>query len=92
MFLRTSLRPASMFATAFWELVRVASGKSLVQLTLTDQETMASVSNLFSAVDLANLEYARFSLFRLWDDLLRERGRRQLEAAPRRTEVRELSW
>jgi hypothetical protein len=74
------LATGSIQATATWERVQVQPNKSLAQITLTDDETKATVRGLFSAGDLANLNYARFSLFRLWDDLLRERGRRQLEA------------
>jgi hypothetical protein len=78
--LEQDLATGSIQAIAAWELVRVPPNKSLAQLTLTDEETKASVTGLFSTGDLENLNYARFSLFRLWDDLLRERGRRQLEA------------
>jgi Protein of unknown function (DUF1488) len=74
------LATGSIQVTAAWEPVRVPPNKSLAQLTLTDDETGVTVTGLFSAGDLANINYARFSLFRLWDDLLRERGRRQLEA------------
>jgi hypothetical protein len=78
--LEQELATGSIQVNAVWERVRVPPNKSLAQLTLADDETKATVTGLFSAGDLTNLNYARFSLFRLWDDLLRERGRRQLEA------------
>jgi hypothetical protein len=78
--LEQDLATGSIPVTATWELVRVPPNKSLAQLTLVDDETGATVTGLFSVGDLENLSYARFSLFRLWDDLLRERVRRQLEA------------
>lgn len=78
--LEQHLATGSRQVTANWELVRVQPAKALAKLTLTDDETQGSVYGLFSTGDLTNLPYTRFSLFRLWDDLLRERGRRQLEA------------
>ncbi len=78
--LERDLATASIPVTATWEPVPVQPNKFLAQLTLADDETKATVTGLFSADDLANLSDARFSLLRLWDDLLRERVRRQLEA------------
>lgn len=78
--LEQELATGSIQVTATWELVRVPPDKPLALLTLSDDETKATVRGLFSASELADLNHARLSLFRLWDDLLRERGRRQLEA------------
>jgi hypothetical protein len=78
--LEQDLATTSMQATANWKLVQVPPNKSLAQLTLTDDETKATVTGLFSSGDLASLNYARFSLYRLWDDLLRERVRKLLES------------
>jgi hypothetical protein len=78
--LQEELVTGAMPMSAHWDLIPVAGRRPLVTLTLTDQETETSVTGPFTADDLAKLDYARFSLFRLWDDLLRERGRKQLEA------------
>jgi hypothetical protein len=67
-------------ATAEWDVVDVPGGVKLAKLKLTDPETGAAVDGLFTREDLSNLPFARFSLFRLWDDMLRERGRKQMES------------
>lgn len=79
-FLEQELVTRSRRTTASWDLVPVLPDKHLVQLTLTDDETKATRTGLFSAGDLANLNSAHYALFRLWDDLLQERGRRRLES------------
>ena len=76
--LEQEFAPRSRRTTARWEAVPLPADKRLAQLTLADEETKATTTALFSARDLANLSDTRFSLFRLWDDLLRERGRRLL--------------
>jgi hypothetical protein len=62
--------------TAEWDVIVVPGGVKVAKLKLTDGETRASVDGLFTKEDVSNLSSARFSLFRLWDDLLRERVRR----------------
>jgi hypothetical protein len=78
--LEQDLARGSIQVEATWELVESPPGKPFALLTLTDEETKVSVEQLFSARALENFDDVRFSLFRLWDDLLRKRGRRQLEA------------
>jgi hypothetical protein len=63
-----------------WNPLPPVRDLALVQLTLTDLSMNASVQGLFTSDDLEDLPFARFALFRLWDDLLRERGMRQREA------------
>jgi hypothetical protein len=55
-----------------WSLVS-GSSSPLLQLRLTDAETQASVAGYFTPEDLRSSSVARFALFRLWDDLLREK-------------------
>jgi len=64
---------------AEWNPIPGPNGELLAQLTLTDVETSASVKQLYSGDDLSNLSYARFSVLRLWDDLLRKKGKKQME-------------
>jgi hypothetical protein len=56
-----------------WSLV-LASSSPLLQLRLTDAETKASVDRYFTPEDLRSQSFVRFALFRLWDDLLREKA------------------
>lgn len=63
-----------------WNHLPPVSDLALVQLTLTDLSMNTSVQGLFTSDDLEDLPFVRFALFRLWDDLLRERGMRQRES------------
>ena len=63
-----------------WNPLPSVRDLALVQLTLTDLSTNASVEGLFTSDDLEILPFSRFALFHLWDDLLRESGTRQREA------------
>ena len=65
---------------ARWDAVADPHHPPLLRLTLSDSETAASVWRLFTREDLENGAFSRFDLFRLWDDLLRNKGRRQIEA------------
>ena len=67
-----------MPVSAEWDLVPTPTSLQLARLHLTDSTTDAAVEGLFTGKDLANVPFARFSLFRLWDDLLREKGRKQM--------------
>lgn len=74
--LRRDLAHGRNPVTAEWDVIVVPGGVMVAKLKLTDGETRASVDGLFTKEDVSNLSSARFSLFRLWDDLLRERMRR----------------
>ena len=63
---------------AEWKLFPVPTGETLVQLTLRDLETKGWVEKLFLPTDLMDEPGIRYSLFRLWDDLLQEKGRLQI--------------
>ncbi len=60
---------------AEWDLI-AGSAEQLIQLTLTDEETEASVLRLFTRDDLNRLPEEWYPLFRLWGDLLSVRGER----------------
>lgn len=64
---------------ADWKLIP-ADGLNLASLTLTDVESGASAQRLYTRDDLEDVSATRFSLLRLWDDMLREKGRRLLLA------------
>lgn len=78
--LERDLARSKLPATATWELFRESPHTSYALLTLTDDETKAAVIELFSPNDLANLNGVRFSPYRIWDNLLQARGKKQLEA------------
>ena len=64
--------------SADWELVPSGAEK-LARLQLTDRSTKVAVDGLFTREDLANVAADRYPFFRLWDDLLRERGRKLMQ-------------
>jgi Protein of unknown function (DUF1488) len=64
--------------TAEWKRLPVPTGDMLVQLTICDLDTKALVEGFFTPADLKNEAMFRYSLFRLWDDLLQERGRAKI--------------
>ena len=66
--------------TAEWNLVP-GSSSPLLSLTLTDKATRASAEGYFTPEDLRTGPIARFSLFRLWDELLRNKATKILEDA-----------
>jgi hypothetical protein len=65
---------------ARWDLVP-RSSSPLLRLSLTDKETGASVEGYFTPDDLRAASTARFSLFLLWDELLRKKTAKILEQA-----------
>jgi hypothetical protein len=76
--LKDELGRALPDVAAEWKLVPVETGETLVKLTVRDLETRAWVENLFTLADLKDEATFRFSLIRLWDDLLQERGRAKI--------------
>ena len=65
---------------ADWDVVPPVNGITLVEVTLSDAETEASAQKLFTQDDLEDASSVRYALFRLWDELFRERGRRLMLA------------
>jgi Protein of unknown function (DUF1488) len=76
--LEDELASALPHVVAEWKLLPVPTGETLAQLTIRDLETKGWVEGWFTPADLKNKPMFRFSLFRLWDDLLQERGRVQI--------------
>ncbi len=73
--LEDELVSALSHVAAEWKLFPVPTGETLVQLTIRDLETKGWVEGLFTPAELKNNAEFRFSLFRLWDDLLKEKSR-----------------
>ena len=65
---------------ARWDTVPGVPISPLFRLTLADSDTDASVQGVFTRDDLEQESYTRFALFRLWDDLLKEKGRKLMMA------------
>jgi hypothetical protein len=76
--LEDELARALPHVAAEWKLLPVPTVETLAQLTIRDLETKASVEGLFTRADLKDKAAFRFSLFRLWDDLLQDRGRAKI--------------
>jgi len=72
------VRPG-MRITAEWDVLPT-SGEPLVQLVLKDDETEASVNNLFTRDDLNDLRAGWFSFFQIWMNLTDARGSRLRQA------------
>lgn len=68
-----------MSISAEWDLVPTQPRIPLAKLQLTDTGTNVKAEGLFTGAELAKLPTARFSILRLWDDLLRERGRKLMK-------------
>jgi len=68
-----------MHVSADWDLVPTEPRLPLARVLLTDRATKAKAERLFTGSDLAKLPAARISILRLWDDLLRERGRKLMQ-------------
>ena len=68
-FLRSGTR-----VSASWDVVPTPTDLHLARLTLTDIASRSTVEGLFTSDVLSNLRNSRFPLFRLWDDLLREKA------------------
>ncbi|MBY0232692.1 MAG: DUF1488 domain-containing protein [Gemmataceae bacterium] len=63
-----------------WSAIPAIGKQMLLGLRLTEPDTKATVNTVFTREDLRNETHTRFALFRLWDDLLRERARLQVKA------------
>ncbi len=77
---RGELGRAGTWLRADWKLIAAPGGLNLAKLTLTVLESDASAEGLYTRADLNNVSVVRFAMYRLWGDLLREKGRRQAAA------------
>lgn len=87
--LRNDLYRVGMAVEAAWRLLPAGSREPLLVLKLTDKESGATVEEPFSASSLRDQTSAYFTLFRLWDNLLRVRRRRLVQAASPSSTVEE---
>lgn len=77
--LRAVMGVGHSLVKADWDAIPV-SGEKLIRLRLTDAQSGAVVQRLFTREDLESLSPDRLPLFRMWDDLLLERGRLQFQS------------
>ena len=77
-----------MDVTAEWDLV-ASSGQPLVQLTLVDGGTNASVNHLFTRAELGTLTFNRNPFFGIWTDLQSSRYERLSQALEANAELAE---
>ena len=67
--------------TIEYSKIPVPNRPALLGVKLTESDSGATVESIFTQEDLQKEHFARFSLFRLWDDLLRGKARRLAQSS-----------